>query len=775
MLGDTTIAIHSDDARYTHLHENFAVQLFNERRLPIICDGKLLDPKFGTDGVKMTPAHDLNDFEVGNRNTDGGPEIAREYMAREAVVEALRKKRLYRGAENNEMSLERFSRTNDVIEPMIKPQRYMNCHEMGKKALNDEHRKLEFIQRPYTAEWRRHEQVFYAAVKLKTQLMKLMNPQVITSLNRLRTACIEPLCATMAWTFRTQTENELRQEISSMFFKSLTCRASKIMAVAKETSTQRCRFLYQLIFCLLSAWISSTEGTKQHNYELKKEVLPAEADEDRILLGVLGIGFLLVIRVMRFLLRIRRADPLNALDAHDQPQDNSSGDESETQSSEDSNGPLDNNEESSSSQVIEEEDRDVWKTINKLSLLVTDPGKLADGFFEERPVKVKCGVRTGEMENEIKTLTLTDDHPNILRYYCSEEEHGYFYYGLEPWDCSLAQLINFWKENQSPEPIELDAPYYENLALEENSLWTKAGDPLPLLIKLLRDVVNGVAHLHDKNVVHRDLRPENVMIIYNGKTLVAKIDDMGIAMNTNVKPLSHHDIDGMSGWLAPEQLRKQTETFAVDIFNVGILIYYTLTRSKHPFLHGGIKHHKANIKNCKIKLKPVEKFPEALHLIQKLLTIIPESRPTTLEVIQHPFFWSPDEKLAFLVEASDQVKGCSESMKIELEKRAGKAIGGTSWDTKLHPDHLTHIKRPNSQGARTHYTDGLLSELIRLIRNTRHHYREEPPHIQQLFGDGQYTYFSSRFPHLLIEVYEFIYEYYKEEKEFKQFFNSKSF
>lgn len=101
-----------------------------------------------------------------------------------------------------------------------------------------------------------------------------------------------------------------------------------------------------------------------------------------------------------------------------------------------------------------------------------------------------------------------------------------------------------------------------------------------------------------------------------------------------------------------------------------------------------------------------------------------------MEVIHHPFFWSPDEKLAFLVEASDQVQGCSESMKIELEKRAGKVIDGKSWYTKLHRNHLTHITRPKSLGARTHYTDGLLSELIRLIRNTRHHYREEPPYIQ---------------------------------------------
>ena len=53
MLGDTAIAIHPDDARYTHLHGKFAVHPFNGRKLPIICDGILVDPNFGTGCVKV--------------------------------------------------------------------------------------------------------------------------------------------------------------------------------------------------------------------------------------------------------------------------------------------------------------------------------------------------------------------------------------------------------------------------------------------------------------------------------------------------------------------------------------------------------------------------------------------------------------------------------------------------------------------------------------------------------------------------------------------------
>ncbi|CAN1779830.1 Valine--tRNA ligase, mitochondrial 1 [Linum perenne] len=175
MLGDTAIAVHPDDERYKHLHGKFAVHPFNGRKLPIICDGILVDPNFGTGAVKITPAHDPNDFEVGKRHklqfiniltddghihSDGGSFVGLpRFEAREAVTEALKKKGLYRGAKNNEMRLGCCSRSNDVIEPMIKPQWFVNCSSMAKQALEvameGETPKLQFIPKQYLAEWRR--------------------------------------------------------------------------------------------------------------------------------------------------------------------------------------------------------------------------------------------------------------------------------------------------------------------------------------------------------------------------------------------------------------------------------------------------------------------------------------------------------------------------------------------------------------------------------------------------------------------------------------------
>ena len=68
MLGDTAVAVHPDDERYKHLHGKKLVHPFVDRKIPIITDAILVDTKFGTGAVKVTPAHDFNDFATGKRH-----------------------------------------------------------------------------------------------------------------------------------------------------------------------------------------------------------------------------------------------------------------------------------------------------------------------------------------------------------------------------------------------------------------------------------------------------------------------------------------------------------------------------------------------------------------------------------------------------------------------------------------------------------------------------------------------------------------------------------
>ena len=116
MLGDTAVAVHPEDPRYKHLHGKYVVHPFVDRKLPIIQD-TFVERDFGTGAVKITPAHDPNDYEAGKRNnlkfinifTDDGELTPgcgkfsgmKRFDARKAVQEELDKLGLYRETKGN--------------------------------------------------------------------------------------------------------------------------------------------------------------------------------------------------------------------------------------------------------------------------------------------------------------------------------------------------------------------------------------------------------------------------------------------------------------------------------------------------------------------------------------------------------------------------------------------------------------------------------------------------------------------------------------------------
>ena len=138
MLGDTAVAVHPDDPRYTHLHGKMLVHPFVDRRVPVITDAILVDPKFGTGAVKVTPAHDFNDHATGKRhkleeinifnldgtmNDNGGPFAGLDRKrARTAVKKALDEKGLARGSKPHVLTLPKCQRSGGVVEPMISTQ-----------------------------------------------------------------------------------------------------------------------------------------------------------------------------------------------------------------------------------------------------------------------------------------------------------------------------------------------------------------------------------------------------------------------------------------------------------------------------------------------------------------------------------------------------------------------------------------------------------------------------------------------------------------------------
>ena len=155
MLGDTAVAVHPDDPRYLSVHGKFVRHPFSERRLPIITDSILVDPKFGTGAVKVTPAHDFNDFATGKRheleeinilhidgtlNDNGGPFAGLDRKdARRAVKKALEERGLARGSKPHKLTLPRCQRSGGVVEPMISTQWFLKMRQMADAALQAVH------------------------------------------------------------------------------------------------------------------------------------------------------------------------------------------------------------------------------------------------------------------------------------------------------------------------------------------------------------------------------------------------------------------------------------------------------------------------------------------------------------------------------------------------------------------------------------------------------------------------------------------------------------
>ncbi|MCX7026690.1 MAG: valine--tRNA ligase [Spirochaetes bacterium] len=151
LLGDTAVAAHPDDERYKALHSKLVKLPLTERNIPIIADA-YVDKDFGTGLVKITPAHDPDDFEVGNRhnlerisilNPDGtlSDNVPKKYRgmkvleARQAVLEDLEAQGLLKSEEKITHAVGHCYRCHTAIEPYLSTQWFVRMKPLAEKAL----------------------------------------------------------------------------------------------------------------------------------------------------------------------------------------------------------------------------------------------------------------------------------------------------------------------------------------------------------------------------------------------------------------------------------------------------------------------------------------------------------------------------------------------------------------------------------------------------------------------------------------------------------------
>ena len=152
MLGDSAVAVHPEDERYQHLVGKFIKLPLSERKIPIIADD-YVDMEFGTGCVKITPAHDFNDYEIGQRHkleiinvlTDNASinlnaptkyQGLDRFEARKAIVNDLDQQNLIEKIDPHTLMVPRGDRTNSIIEPYMTDQWFVKVKPLAEPAID---------------------------------------------------------------------------------------------------------------------------------------------------------------------------------------------------------------------------------------------------------------------------------------------------------------------------------------------------------------------------------------------------------------------------------------------------------------------------------------------------------------------------------------------------------------------------------------------------------------------------------------------------------------
>jgi serine/threonine-protein kinase/endoribonuclease IRE1 len=425
------------------------------------------------------------------------------------------------------------------------------------------------------------------------------------------------------------------------------------------------------------------------------------------------------------------------------------------------------------------------------------------GSLDGREVAVKRLIRTSNSlaAKEIKHLLSSDENPHVIRYFGKEESQHFTYIALERFTTSLDQFIE--RPLQYPDLVKLPEGFDVKDAL--------------------RQITDGVQHLHSLKLVHRDIKPQNVLVKAvksnrptNGlPKLQFVISDFGLCKpleegpESTFAPTANHTAAGTTGWRAPELLvgsrsavaalsassnstSKSTThssettvldppsgrraTKAIDIFSLGCVFYYVMTQGRHPFDVGGTSLGRdLNIKENKFSTEDLRLHDyqfDADDLIMQMLKHQPKERPTTDQILRHPYFWDVADKLEFLCDVSDcyereknsisnihdenAVRTPAEKAALAelaaLESLAPNVIGpAKDWLRALPKTFLTEM------GKQRKYTGSKMIDLLRVIRNKKNHFHDLPDDVkEQMLGGsakGYYEFWAKRFPSLLINCH----------------------
>lgn len=253
---------------------------------------------------------------------------------------------------------------------------------------------------------------------------------------------------------------------------------------------------------------------------------------------------------------------------------------------------------------------DYFVFIKEIGIGSTSIVYLAEDIEKHHKFAVKCIKKTylekpqslRNLSNEIKIMRKID-HKNVCKLYSVFESEDQVYLVTEyiP-NGSLLKLIS-----------------------------TKDDLPESAVLKFMRNFTETLEYLHSQNIVHRDIKLENILILSKSNEIEFKLIDFGLAYISNFPQKRKC---GSPGYVAPEMLRDEEYDSKIDIFSAGV-VFFIMLHKKHPFEAKNLK--KILMKNveCRVKVhKNVSSL--AADCLKVMLDPLPEVRPSASQLLEHP-------------------------------------------------------------------------------------------------------------------------------------------
>ena len=330
----------------------------------------------------------------------------------------------------------------------------------------------------------------------------------------------------------------------------------------------------------------------------------------------------------------------------------------------------------------------------------------------------KATPKGDQFQREIKNfISLSEGCENVIKYYDNFDDSSFHYIVL----------------------ALMDGDLYEFIANDNIKHLVKRNRAIHL--QGMKDIITGLAHLHNNDYIHRDLNPGNILYT-TSPTLHFKIADLGVTKNMSSLTINSARDERTPCWIAPELLVGQSSgqhTKQSDIFSLGLVLYYLYTLGSHPFKD--LKDEEINLSyGCMLDTFKIHgvSHPECTSFFVDLLCECPDTRSRVNDLIQKPFFWSDRKRVEFLKVIGNQVEAIwpynyrYSCLVQDLQKTSiGREVCRHTRNWHLWSKEMKVIyKEITDDYPNKKYRTDEVIHLLRFVRNTYAHMSERSREVQ---------------------------------------------